>query len=51
MKWKGKSHWTIPNRLINNKEELSTFFEFPQEIRRLIYTTSSVEGYHSKSAL
>ena len=30
----------------NNWEELSTFFEFPQEIRRLIYTTNSVEGYH-----
>ena len=30
----------------NNWGELSTFFEFPQEIRRLIYATNSVEGYH-----
>jgi transposase-like protein len=29
-----------------NWEELATFFEFPKEIRRLIYTTNSVEGYH-----
>ncbi len=29
-----------------NWEELATFFEFPQEIRRLIYTTNIVEGYH-----
>ncbi len=30
----------------NNWKDLSTFFEFPQEIRRLIYTTNTVEGYH-----
>ena len=30
----------------NNWEELATFFEFPNEIRRLIYTTNAVEGYH-----
>lgn len=30
----------------NNWEELAAFFEFPKEIRRLIYTTNSVEGYH-----
>ena len=30
----------------NNWEELATFFQFPQEIRRLIYTTNTVEGYH-----
>ncbi len=30
----------------NNWEELATFFDFPAEIRRLIYTTNSVEGYH-----
>ena len=26
--------------------ELTTFFEYPQEIRHLIYTTNSVEAYH-----
>lgn len=30
----------------NNWEEVSTFFEYPQEIRRLIYTTNAIEGYN-----
>jgi len=30
----------------NNWDELSTFFAYPAEIRRIIYTTHSVEGYH-----
>lgn len=30
----------------NNWGELATFFDFPKEIRRLIYTTNTVEGYH-----
>jgi putative transposase len=30
----------------NNWDDLATFFEFPAEIRRLIYTTNPVEGYH-----
>jgi putative transposase len=30
----------------NNWDDLATFFEFPSEIRRLIYTTNPVEGYH-----
>ena len=30
----------------NNWEDLSTFFAYPAEIRRLIYTTNTVEGYH-----
>jgi transposase-like protein len=30
----------------NNWDDLATFFAFPAEIRRLIYTTNSVEGYH-----
>lgn len=29
-----------------NWEELATFFEFPKEIRRLIYTTNTVEAYN-----
>ena len=29
-----------------NWEELATFFDFSKEIRRLIYTTNTVEGYH-----
>lgn len=30
----------------NNWEELATMFEYPADIRRLIYTTNSVEGYN-----
>ena len=30
----------------NNWEDLTTFFAYPTEIRRIIYTTNSVEGYH-----
>ncbi len=30
----------------NNWDDLATFFEFPAEIRKLIYTTNPVEGYH-----
>jgi transposase-like protein len=30
----------------NNWEDLAAFFAYPAEIRRLIYTTKSVEGYH-----
>jgi len=30
----------------NNWEELSTFFNFPAEIRRLIYTNNAIEAYH-----
>lgn len=29
-----------------NWEELSTFFAFPSEIRRVIYTTNAIEGYN-----
>jgi len=30
----------------DNWEKLATFFDYPYEIRRLIYTTNAVEGYH-----
>jgi len=30
----------------NNWEDLVTFFDYPAEIRRLIYTTNVIEGYH-----
>jgi putative transposase len=29
-----------------NWAELSTYFKYPQEVRRLIYTTNPVEGFH-----
>jgi transposase-like protein len=30
----------------NNWSELAAFFDFPAEIRRLIYTTNTIEGYN-----
>lgn len=30
----------------NNWEDLATFFNYPAEIRQLIYTTNTIEGYH-----
>jgi transposase-like protein len=30
----------------NNWEELSTFFKYPPEIHKLIYTTNMIESYH-----
>jgi len=30
----------------NNWHELSTFFDYPAELRRLIYTTNLIEGYN-----
>jgi putative transposase len=43
--WQGKYGAAVKSWQ-NNWEELATFFEFPKEIRRLIYTTNTVEGYH-----
>lgn len=30
----------------NNWANLSTYFKFPQELRRLIYTTNTIEGFN-----
>ncbi|KPU46355.1 transposase, mutator family [Oxobacter pfennigii] len=30
----------------NNWDELSTFFQYPQEVRTLIYTTNTIESYN-----
>lgn len=43
--WQGKYAAAV-KAWQNNWEELATFFDFPAEIRRLIYTTNTVEGYH-----
>jgi len=42
----GKKYGAAVRSWQNNWEDLATFFQFPQEIRRLIYTTNTVEGYH-----
>ncbi|MDN3512731.1 MAG: IS256 family transposase, partial [Candidatus Jettenia sp.] len=44
-KWKDKYNISTKSWL-DNWEELSTFFEYPKEIRKLIYTTNIIEGYH-----
>jgi len=30
----------------NNWSKLSTYFRYPEGIRKLIYTTNTIEGYH-----
>jgi len=30
----------------NNWSELSTYFKYPEELRRIVYTTNSVENFH-----
>ena len=42
----GKRYPSILKSWDDNWTELTTFFEYPQEIRHLIYTTNAVEAYH-----
>lgn len=42
----GKKHPVVVRTWENNWLELTTYFKYPQEIRRIIYTTNPVEGYH-----
>lgn len=44
-KW-GKSYPVVVKSWRNNWGKLSTFFGYPQAIRRVIYTTNTIEGYH-----
>ncbi|MEN6432997.1 MAG: IS256 family transposase [Smithella sp.] len=44
-KW-GKKYPQIVKSWEANWTELSTYFKYPQEVRRLIYTTNAVEGFH-----
>ena len=43
--WRGRYAMAVRS-WENNWEDLTTFFDFPAEIRRLIYTTNTVEGYN-----
>ena len=38
--------WRISNGMKMNWEDLTTFFDYPADIRRIIYTTNTVEAYH-----
>ena len=44
-KW-GKKYPVPVSSWYNNWENLSTFFKFDAHIRKVIYTTNSVEGFH-----
>jgi putative transposase len=44
-KW-GKKYPQILKSWDTNWSELSPFFKYPTEVRRLIYTTNAVEGFH-----
>ena len=46
-KW-DKKYPNISKSWKNNWSELSTFFKYSEEIRRLIYTTNPVESFNSK---
>lgn len=42
----GKKYAIAVRSWENNWEDLATFFAYPAEIRRLIYTTNAIEGYN-----
>ncbi|WP_096635773.1 IS256 family transposase [Clostridium cochlearium] len=44
-KW-NDSYSIAINSWVNNWEDLSTYFRYPEEIRKLIYTTNSMESYN-----
>jgi len=44
-KW-SKKYPQILKSWDDNWTELSTYFKYPEEVRRLIYTTNAVEGFH-----
>lgn len=44
-KW-GKKHPIVIRSWENNRLELTTYFKYPYDLRRAIYTTNIIEGYH-----
>jgi putative transposase len=44
-KW-GKRHPIIIRSWENNWTELTAYFKYPYQLRRIIYTTNVIEGYH-----
>lgn len=44
-KW-GKKYPAVIKSWNNNWEALSQYFKYPEELRRIIYTTNIVEGFH-----
>lgn len=44
-KW-GKKYPAVINSWQNNWDNLSSYFKYPEAIRKIIYTTNTVEGFH-----
>lgn len=44
-KW-GKKYPIITKSWMDNWSELATFFKYPEELRRIIYTTNVIESFH-----
>lgn len=44
-KW-GKNYPVVIQSWKSNWDRLSQYFKYPEPIRKLIYTTNTVEGYH-----
>lgn len=44
-KW-GKKYPVVVKSWRSNWDKLSTFFGYPEAIRKVIYTTNTIEGYH-----
>jgi putative transposase len=42
----GKKYPVVIRSWNNNWEKLSTYFQYDEHIRKLIYTTNAVEGFH-----
>jgi len=49
-KW-GEKYSMVINSWINNWTELSAYFEYSEPIRRIIYTTNTVEGFNNDESL
>ena len=44
-KW-GKKYPVVIKSWLNNWDKLSTYFDYTEPIRKIIYTTNMIEGYH-----
>jgi len=42
----GERHPIVIRSWKNNWDELTAYFKYPYEIRKIIYTTNTIEGYH-----
>ncbi len=49
-KW-NKRYPMVINSWINNLAELSAYFEYSEPIRKIIYTTNTIEGFNSDESL